>query len=365
MKPSALLDILSEYEKQNIADITCGKAYLRIHHFSETEVRFLISKSSVFFSSEPMVLRLDLPCVIIGDIHGSLIDLLRIVQRNGRPASDNKYLFLGDIVDNGPFSLDTLAFVLMLKVSFPESVFLIRGDHEFAETKCTTNSFDQSVKQAYQDSDLLSVFHMMFQKLPLAAVLDGAVFCVHGGIGPSLKHLDNLAYLAKPVKSDENSVIEEILWSDPMNSLTNFSVNRTRGHGSCFNNAALTHFLKENNLEMLVRGHEVRTGGVGIEFDGKLVTVFSASNYLGHGNQSGVFYMRSRSEYETRRYEPLAGRIKVELITTTHSQLARRQTPKTMSTNDLRKCSRYSGCLLTKLALKAPVKKTSDSKLLC
>ena len=251
-----------------------------------------------------------------------------------------------------------------MKVNFPAHVTLLRGNHEFPQVN-KAYGFYENIIETYGNESLWNEYNESFRYLPICCILSHTYFCVHGGIGPSLKHLDNLACLAKPVKSDENSVIEEILWSDPMNSLTNFSVNRTRGHGSCFNNAALTHFLKENNLEMLVRGHEVRTGGVGIEFDGKLVTVFSASNYLGHGNQSGVFYMRSRSEYETRRYEPLAGRIKVELITTTHSQLARRQTPKTMSTNDLRKCSRYSGCLLTKLALKAPVKKTSDSKLLC
>ena len=364
MQASTLLDVIARYEKQDLTKVTSGITPLQVPHFSEPEIRALLSKSAMLFVSEPTAVRIDPPCLIIGDLHGSLLDLVRIVQRNGRPSHDNKYVFLGDIVDNGLLSLDTLIFVLVLKAAFPDCVYVIRGDHEFAETKCTTNSFEDSVAQSYSNSDVIDGFYSLFQKLPIAAIVDDAILCVHGGIGPNFTSIGVLGALAKPVTFSENEVVETIVWSDPFNSVNEFAPNRVRGCGWCFSSAALKRFLAENKLSMLVRGHEVRKSGVSVECEGMLVTVFSSSNYLGcYGNQSGVLYVQSKNEYEARRYEPLGNRLKVQYVTIAETRPVRRHQPTTMSMNDLCKCSRRGGCLLGKLALQVRSKKLAQSRL--
>lgn len=305
MEESVLDSLISHYEDININDVSSGRSRLCVRHITPEEAHSLINASAALFSKESIVVRISPPCVIIGDIHGSLLDLVRIVQRCGRPSPHNKYLFLGDIIDNGPLSLDTVVLLLALKVSFPESVFILRGDHEFPHVTPKANTFESSILDAYGSSDLVDRFFKLFEALPLAAVVDDTILCVHGGIGPHFTSLLTLSQLQKPVSYRDNKIFEDIIWSDPQTSQFEFTTNRSRGCGSFFNSKAVAKFMDANHISMIVRGHELRKRGVEMEFEGTVVTVFSSSNYMGYDNMCGVLYIRSRSEYEARRYEPL------------------------------------------------------------
>ena len=306
MATSSLLSLIAEYEGLNIENICTGTCRLSLPYLAGSEVESLIARAISIFSREPTVIDIEPPCVIIGDIHGSILDLVRILQRCGRPSPDNKYLFLGDLIDNGAHSVETLILVLALKVVFEGSVFVIRGDHEFKETNATCNSFQESVHQNYKETDLVDQFFALFQTLPLAAVVDGSVLCVHGGIGPHFTSVEELRRHEKPVSYRGDKVVEEVLWSDPCPSSAEFATNRVRRCGALFNAKAVARFCENNQVSMLVRGHEARKRGVEMEFEGSVITVFSTSNYMGQcGNMSGVLYVRSRTEYEARRYEPL------------------------------------------------------------
>lgn len=297
--------LVSHYESININDISSGRSRLCVRHITLDEAHSLINSSAGIFSKESIVVRISSPCVIIGDIHGSLLDLVRVIQRCGRPSPHNKYLFLGDIIDNGPLSLDTVVLLLALKLSYPESVYILRGDHEFPGLTPKANTFESSILDAYGSSDLVDRFFKLFECLPLAAIVDDTILCVHGGIGPHFTSLATLSQLQKPVSYRDNKIFEDILWSDPYSSQSEFTPNRARGCGSFFNSKAVARFMDANHISMLVRGHEPRKRGVEMEFEGTVVTVFSSSNYMGYGNMCGVLYIRSRSEYEARRYEPL------------------------------------------------------------
>lgn len=98
---------------------------------TEAEIRGLCAKSGEIFMAQPMLLELEAPLKICGDVHGQFSDLLRLFQYGGPPPAAN-YLFLGDYVDRGKQSLETICLLLAYKIKYPENFFLLRGNHECA-----------------------------------------------------------------------------------------------------------------------------------------------------------------------------------------------------------------------------------------
>lgn len=182
-------------------------------HFDFRDLRWLCQKSILLFQKDPMLLRLESPITVCGDLHGQFYDLLKFIELGGHPP-DTKYLFLGDYVDRGRNSIETFTYLLALKVSFPNSVFLIRGNHETKEISRLYGFYDECVQ--HYTSELWQIFSDVFEYLPLAAIVDNAIFCVHGGLSPDLEILDQIASLSRPfVLNETNQVISDLVWSDP------------------------------------------------------------------------------------------------------------------------------------------------------
>lgn len=300
-------EVLAEFSRyfniKHARDIMHGSATLELPTLQEPQLVQLINDSKELFINEDILLKITSPCIVVGDLHGHVLDLFRIIALNGLP-DFKTYLFLGDIVDRGEFSLETLELILLLKVCYPNTVFVIRGNHEFSSL-CSDNGFQNEINSAYPQSNIYSNFMDIFAYLPLAAIIDGDYLCVHGGIGPTVKSIEQILMTQRPIDDYNNEFIKSVLWSDPSDIIQYFHPSR-RGTGYFFGEDALKKFLKENNMKILIRGHECVTQGVIIKFHDTLVTVFSASNYCGTtGNQAGIMNIKSKGKYEIQRFKPL------------------------------------------------------------
>eukprot|EP01041_Mallomonas_annulata_P007631 gene7631-15618_t len=247
------------------------------------EVFDLIDRAKNVFRIENNILRLDPPIITVGDIHGQFYDLLNIFKEGGSPGSEQSYLFLGDYVDRGSFSCEVLLTLLALKVTYPDRIYLIRGNHE-----CSSVSGHFGFKEECKIKYGLNVYYqflLLFQCLPLAAVIStayGDIFACHGGISPQLQYLEDIDKLERFVEpeSDQQTGLMDLLWSDPLadetsskseddlNLLLNISweKNPTRGCSVCFGFKAIRDFLDkvlvlQNSLLCLVRAHEVQEEG--------------------------------------------------------------------------------------------------------
>lgn len=246
---------------------------------------------------DPTLLELSGPVTIVGDIHGQFTDLLRWFEKCGYPPRTT-YLFLGDYVDRGSNSIEVLCFLLCLKIIYPKHVFLLRGNHEIISTCSQYNFYEDCCSEVGEDS--FYSFIDIFRVLPLAAVVNEKVFCVHGGIAPDLKSLGDIRRIRRPLDVRTNKLVTDILWSDPQRRDTEFKAS-PRGLGYLFGKSAVDHFLIENKLQMIVRAHEYVPHGFAFPFGScsSVVTVFSAPNYCNNSdNMAAVMQLESDGHYE-------------------------------------------------------------------
>jgi diadenosine tetraphosphatase ApaH/serine/threonine PP2A family protein phosphatase len=246
------------------------------------------------FEMEPALLDLKGDFTIIGDLHGHLVELIRVLSQFGCPPVTN-YLILGDLVDRGPFSIHTTLFAFALKCCYPTSVYIIRGNHEF-ESVNKIGGLLKEVTDDYGSKDLFDAMNRTFSQLPIAVLLNSDLLLVHGGIGPNVKTLDQIRSVPKPLYELYGGVADALLWSDPTTSVPQFK-DSTRGTGFDFGEDGLAAFLDANGLRILIRGHQAIQGGVEYSFHGRLVTVFGCSSYCGREKGSaGVLQVKDGSE---------------------------------------------------------------------
>jgi serine/threonine-protein phosphatase PP1 catalytic subunit len=251
----------------------------------EEEIKFLIDKSSQIIKEQKMLVELEAPLHVCGDIHGQYYDLLRIFEHCGYPGEYN-YLFLGDYVDRGKQSLETICLLLCYKIKYPEKVTLLRGNHESSVTNRIYGFYDEC-KRRYSIK-LWKNFIDVFNCLPIAAVIDDSIFCCHGGLSPELIFISQIKNILRPTDVPDYGLLCDILWSDPDENATDFFGVNERGISVTFSKKLLEQFLKDNNLDMLIRAHQVVEEGYEFFGDKKCVTVFSAPNYCGMFDNSGA-----------------------------------------------------------------------------
>lgn len=267
-------------------------------------LKILISQVTDIFSKEESMLALRAPIVVVGDLHGHLMDLYRILKTFGSPER-TKYLFLGDIVDRGEFSVECIVIVYLMKLIWPKQVYIIRGNHEFAFL-CGQCGFFSQLSDTYRDGDLFREFITSFSHMPLSALINNSSLCVHAGLSPATSSITQLCEIQKPFDIfGDSPLIDGLLWSDPSNSVEYFETS-SRGAGYYFGKSATIDFMGPNMLKHIVRGHECVMGGVETHFDERVITVFSASNYCGLvKNQAGVLVYGANGEFEVKRMPPL------------------------------------------------------------
>ena len=257
------------------------------------KVTNLISQVESIFQNEGQLLHLQGNFVIVGDIHGYILDFYRIIEKFGRPPETN-YLFLGDLIDKGNFGFETVFCIYYLKSQFPKNVFIIRGNHEFEEV-CSTYGFKSEMNSLFPKTSLFEEFVDSFSYMPFAAVINGSYLCVHGGIGPNVKTLDDISKISLPLHHLYDGIPEEIIWSDPATNVKTFSPS-PRSAGYRYGSDAVKEFLDQNNLKAIIRGHMTIMEGTKVDFDGLVYTVHTASNCEGIGNSSGALEIKEGEE---------------------------------------------------------------------
>ncbi|KAJ3579919.1 hypothetical protein NPX13_g647 [Xylaria arbuscula] len=188
----------------------------------EAEIRYLCTKAREIFISQPILLELEAPIKICGDIHGQYYDLLRLFEYGGFPPEAN-YLFLGDYVDRGKQSLETICLLLAYKIKYPENFFILRGNHECASINRIYGFYDEC-KRRY-NIKLWKTFTDCFNCLPIAAIIDEKIFTMHGGLSPDLNSMEQIRRVMRPTDIPDCGLLCDLLWSDPDKDITGWSEN--------------------------------------------------------------------------------------------------------------------------------------------
>ncbi|XP_038981012.1 serine/threonine-protein phosphatase PP1 isoform X1 [Phoenix dactylifera] len=251
---------------------------------SESEIRQLCMVSREIFLSQPNLLELEAPIKICGDIHGQYSDLLRLFEYGGFPPEAN-YLFLGDYVDRGKQSLETICLLLAYKIKYPENFFLLRGNHECASINRIYGFYDECKRRF--NVRLWKVFTDCFNCLPVAALIDDKILCMHGGLSPDLSNLDQIKSLTRPTDVPDTGLLCDLLWSDPGRDIQGWGMN-DRGVSYTFGADKVSEFLSKHDLDLICRAHQVVEDGYEFFANRELVTIFSAPNYCGEFDNAGA-----------------------------------------------------------------------------
>ncbi|KAF7594796.1 hypothetical protein BBP40_008299 [Aspergillus hancockii] len=248
------------------------------------EITAICTAARELFLSQPALLELSAPVKIVGDVHGQYTDLIRLFEMCGFPPSSN-YLFLGDYVDRGKQSLETILLLLCYKLKYPENFFLLRGNHECANVTRVYGFYDECKRRC--NIKVWKTFIDTFNCLPIASIVAGKIFCVHGGLSPSLSHMDDIRGIARPTDVPDYGLLNDLLWSDPADMEEDWEPNE-RGVSYCFGKKVIMNFLQRHDFDLVCRAHMVVEDGYEFYQDRVLVTVFSAPNYCGEFDNWGA-----------------------------------------------------------------------------
>jgi len=248
----------------------------------QEKVYQMCDRATQIFMEQAMVLELQAPLNLCGDVHGQFHDLLRIFE-NGKYPPEANYLFLGDYVDRGKKSLETIMLLFAYKIRYPENFFLLRGNHE-SPSICRIYGFYDECKQRYSVK-LWKSFCDVFNTLPACAIIDDRVICMHGGLSQQMldsreRVRDQVLQIQRPADIPDQGLLCDLLWSDPHPDLVGFGSN-DRGVSVSFGTDIVKKFLQKEDMDLIVRAHQVVEDGYEFFGDRDLVTIFSAPNYCG------------------------------------------------------------------------------------
>jgi len=269
---------------QRLLDAAYAGKVTKTVSLKNAEIFAICSASREVFLSQPALLELAPPVKIVGDIHGQYTDLIRMFEMCGFPPNAN-YLFLGDYVDRGKQSLETILLLLCYKLKFPENFFLLRGNHECANVTRVYGFYDECKRRC--NIKVWKAFVDTFNTLPIAAIVAQKIFCVHGGLSPSLSHMDDIRQIARPTDVPDYGLLNDLLWSDPADMENDWESNE-RGVSYCFGKKVIMEFLQRHDFDLVCRAHMVVEDGYEFFNDRVLVTVFSAPNYCGEFDNWGA-----------------------------------------------------------------------------
>ena len=269
-------------------------------------VQLLVKLMEVLYT-ENNVLELSSPITICGDIHGQLYDLFELFDKatDGKGIESQKFLFMGDYVDRGFFSIETFGYLACLKLKHPTQFFLLRGNHECRSVNQTYGFYHESML-SYGHSAIWSLCNEVFDLLPMAALIDGRVFSVHGGLSPKITLIESIALLKRQGDLPTTGPLCDICWSDPGD--TDSWYENQRGAGWLFGAPQVNEFCHNNGLDFITRSHQLAMDGYKWFFDKKLITIWSAPNYMYRsGNKASVmkYHPGDGEGYDLILFDPM------------------------------------------------------------
>jgi serine/threonine-protein phosphatase 2B catalytic subunit len=281
----------------NIPDWKLLKSFLQKEgKISKENLIIIINLFIKILKSESNIIYIADPVTLVGDIHGQYYDLLKILEVGGN-VEDSKYCFLGDFVDRGSFSIECVILLMSIKINFPDTFTMLRGNHESRQMTSFFNFYTECVLK--YDEEIYNKIMDAFDALPLAAIINNKFLSVHGGISPKCTDLSVISNLNRYTEIPKDGLLCDLLWSDPFDEesdalVNNFTENSKRGCSYQFGAKALLPYLSQNKLLSLIRAHEAQLEGFKmykwnkkIDFPA-VITVFSAPNYCDVYNNKGA-----------------------------------------------------------------------------
>ena len=242
---------------------------------SEAEVVRLCEICREIFVEEGNIELVHSPVTLCGDLHGQFFDLLELFGVGG-DCPTTSYVFMGDFVDRGYHSVETLLLLLVLKARYPDRITLIRGNHESRQITQVYGFYDECYRK-YGSMNVWRCCTELFDYIPLAALVDGDVFCVHGGLSPNISGVEDIRMLDRKQEVPHEGPMCDLLWSDP-EDIAGWGMS-PRGAGYIFGDDVAKKFNQENGISLIARAHQLVMEGFKSLFDDQLCTVWSAPNY--------------------------------------------------------------------------------------
>lgn len=272
----------------------------------------LMTQAKLAFSTAPILLEVEGDAVIVGDIHGNLHDLLRIFTVNGFPPY-RTYIFLGDYVDRGNYSIEVLYILFSLMLEFPDKVYLLRGNHEFKAINKRYGLYEQTM--FLYDEEVFDIINSVFEYMPVACILNKHFFLVHAGIQANrVTKIDDIRNIKRPIEDcHDNSLLLSLMWSDPTDSESMNNVDNKRGAGFYYSPRTTKSFLDCVGLKRIIRGHEVVNNGFQVSKSKLVLTVFSSSGYCNF-NIGTVIIVEGKEIKERVRLNPLGNLVRKDAI---------------------------------------------------
>ena len=267
----------------------------------ERGMKKLCSHVSQLLMEENNVQPVRSPVTIVGDLHGQFYDLLDMLNVVGGPPPETSYIFLGDFVDRGHNSVETLSLLLCLKAKYPQCITLLRGNHESRQITQVYGFYDECLRK-YGNASVWRHCVAAFDCFNLSAIIDGKILCVHGGLSPVIRTIDQIRAIDRQQEIPHEGAYCDLVWSDPEDILEPWQVS-PRGAGYLFGASVTDEFCQVNDLSLIARAHQLVMEGKKYHFDEKLVTVWSAPNYCYRcGNVASILQIGEDLEQEFKYF---------------------------------------------------------------
>ncbi|CAH1793610.1 unnamed protein product [Owenia fusiformis] len=268
---------------------------------SENELKSLCEKAREVLSAESNVKVVQSPVTVCGDIHGQLYDLLELFKIGGS-IPDTNYLFLGDYVDRGYYSVETVSLLLALKVRFRDRITILRGNHESRQISQVYGFYDECLRK-YGSPNAWTLFTDLFDYLPITALIEDKIFCMHGGLSPSIDTIDHVRILDRIQEVPHEGPMADIIWSDP-DERGGWGISN-RGCGYTFGQDISEVFNHSNGLSFVARAHQLCMEGYNWCHEKNVVTIFSAPNYTYRcGNEGAFMELDDSMNHTFVQYDP-------------------------------------------------------------
>jgi serine/threonine-protein phosphatase 2A catalytic subunit len=270
------------------------------NELTESQVAALVLRARAVLQEEKNVQPVICPVTVCGDVHGQYEDLLELFRIGGRVPNTN-YLFMGDYVDRGYYSVRSVTLLMALKVRYKDRITLTRGNHESRQITQVYGFYDECLR-LYGNANVWKMFTDLFDYLPLTALVEKQIFCLHGGLSPTIETLFGIEDIDRVQEVPHEGPMCDLLWSDP-DDRGGWGIS-PRGAGYTFGQDISENFNHTNGLTLVGRAHQLVMEGYNWCHEKNVVTIFSAPNYCYRcGNQAAIMEIDEHLEYTFLQFD--------------------------------------------------------------
>ncbi|KAJ6241654.1 serine/threonine-protein phosphatase pp2a-related [Anaeramoeba flamelloides] len=279
-------------------------------YLPETQLIQLCQKAEEILIEENNVHPISSPVTVCGDIHGQFFDLLELFKIGG-DIKNTKYIFLGDYVDRGYFSIETITLLLALKVKYPTQIYLLRGNHESRSISQMYGFYDECLSK-YGNTNPWRRITQVFDYFLLSAIIDQEIFCVHGGLSPDIRCVEQIRSINRSEEIPSEGAFADLLWSDPNDSVSGW-VPSNRGCGYLFGKRITNQFMQINQLSLITRAHQLAEQGYYYSFgEEKILTIWSAPNYsYKAGNSASICSIKENKKPDFKIFKEVSNEKRI------------------------------------------------------